>query len=108
MSLAEFYTLLNSITGFTDKVAYRQFEENAAPALPFIVYYEESTSNFKADNKVYLKRRNIVVELYSQEKDQASEELIEKLFDDNQIPWDKTEEYIDSEHMYMVSYDITI
>lgn len=108
MSLAEFYTLLNSITGFTDKVAYRQFEENAAPALPFIVYYEDSTDNFKADNKVYQKRRNIVVELYSQEKDVDSEELIEKLFDDNEIPWDKIEEYIDSEHMYMVSYNTII
>ena len=108
MSLAEFYTLLNSITGFADKVAYRQFEEDAAPALPFIVYYEDSTDNFKADNKVYQKRRNIVVELYSQEKDVASEELIEKLFDDNEIPWDKIEEYIDSEHMYMVSYNTII
>lgn len=108
MSLAEFYTLLNSITGFADKVAYRQFEENAAPALPFIVYYEDSTDNFKADNKVYQKRRNIVVELYSQEKDVDSEELIEKLFDDNEIPWDKIEEYIDSEHMYMVSYNTII
>ena len=108
MSLAEFYTLLNSITGFADKVAYRQFEEDAAPALPFIVYYEDSTDNFKADNKVYQKRRNIVVELYSQEKDVTSEELIEKLFDDNEIPWDKIEEYIDSEHMYMVSYNTII
>lgn len=108
MSLAELYTLLNSITGFADKVAYRQFEEDAAPALPFIVYYEESTDNFKADNKVYQKRRNIVVELYTQEKDPNSEELVEKLLDDNSIPWDKIEEYIDSEHMYMNSYSILI
>ena len=108
MSLTELYTTLKSIEGFSNKVAYRQFPEKSAPKLPFIVYYVTSSDNETADNKVYLKRQNVTIELYSQNKDVASENLIEKALDDASIPWEKYEEYIDSEHMYQISYEITI
>lgn len=108
MTLTAFYTLLKSITGFESKVAYRQFRTGQAPALPFMVYYVEDSNNFLADNKVYLAKQNVVVELYSENKDVTSEGLVEKLFNDNDIPWRKSEDYIDSEHMYMITYEVTI
>lgn len=108
MTLTAFYTLLKSITGFESKVAYRQFRTGQAPALPFMVYYVEDSNNFLADNKVYLAKQNVVVELYSENKDVTSEGLVEKLFNDNDIPWRKFEDYIDSEHMYMITYEVTI
>ena len=108
MSLKDLYTLLKSITGFSDKIAYRAFPEDAAPALPFIVYYVENSDNFMADGKVYLQKNEVVIELYTQNKDVASEALLEAKLDANCIPWNKYEEYIDSEHMYQISYDITI
>lgn len=108
MTLSAFYTLLKSITGFESKVAYRQFRTGQAPALPFMVYYVEDSNNFLADNKVYLAKQNVVVELYSENKDVTSEGLVEKLFNDNDIPWRKFEDYIDSEHMYMITYEVTI
>ena len=82
MSLSEFYTKLKSITGFETKVAYRQFRVGQAPALPFMVYYVEGSSNFLADNKVYLAKQNVVVELYSENKDVTSEGLVEKMLND--------------------------
>ena len=108
MSLTELTTMLRSITGFSNKVAYRQFREGSAPNLPFIVYYVEGSDNFIADGKVYLARQNVVIELYSEEKDVASEALLEAKLDANCIPWEKDEDYIDSEHMYMITYSITI
>ena len=108
MTLTAFYTLLKSITGFESKVAYRQFRTGQAPALPFMVYYVENSNNFLADNKVYLAKQNVVVELYSENKDVTSEGVVEKLFNDNDIPWRKFEDYIDSEHMYMITYEVTI
>ena len=35
---ADIATMLNSIQGFTDKVAYYAFPEEQAPALPFSCY----------------------------------------------------------------------
>ena len=108
MTLTEFYSKLKSITGFETKVAYRQFRVGQAPTLPFMVYYVEDSNNFLADNKVYLAKQNVVVELYSENKDVTSEGLIEKMFNDNDIPWRKFEDYIESEHMNMVTYEVTI
>ena len=108
MTLAELYTALKGLTGFTDKVACRQFPQNAAPALPFIVYYVENSDNFGADNKVYLQKNEVTIELYTKNKDVTSEGLIETMLNNNSIFWNKYEDYIESEHMYQISYDITI
>lgn len=108
MTLKALYTLLTSITGFANKVAYRAFPEGAAPELPFIVYYVENSDNFLADGKVYLQKNEVVIELYTQNKDVASEALLEAALDGAFVPWQKYEEYIDSEHMYQISYEITI
>lgn len=108
MTLSELYTLLKSITGFESKVTYRAWPEGKAPQLPFICYLERGTNNFKADGKVYQKITYVDVELYTSKKEPAAEELIEQLFDDNDIPWDKSEIYIDSEHCFEIVYEITI
>ena len=108
MTLAELYTALKSINGFNKKVAYRAFPEDEAPALPFIVYYVDQSNNILADNKVYKGRQQVTIELYSANKDVASEALVETMFNNHDVPWEKYEEYIDDEHMYQISYEITI
>lgn len=108
MTFSELFTILNSITGFDKKVAYRQWPEGQAPELPFIVYYAEGSDNVLADNKVYMPRTKVVIELYSVQKDTISEGLIESALNGNDIPWEKYEEYIESEHMLQISYEIII
>jgi hypothetical protein len=78
------------------------------PPLPYIVYLFTDSENFGADNKVYQKINNYQVELYSDKKDLASEELIELVFDANDIYYQKSEVYIESEKLYEVLYLITI
>jgi len=85
-------------------VAYHHF--TSPPSPPYIVYLFSYSSNFGADNKVYDAEKNFQVELYTKAKDLTSEALIEGLFDTNDIYWDKTETYIDSEGLYQVLYEI--
>lgn len=103
MTQNELYNLLKS-TGLP--VAYHHFDEQ--PNLPYIVYLFTYSSNFGAEDRVYQKIDNYQVELYSEKKDLAREQLIENLFDENDIYYDKSETYIESEKMYQVIYEIQI
>jgi len=102
------FTILNSITGFKDKVAYRMFPVGAAPALPFIVYYSQGTDNQFGDNQTYHVVEDINICLYSRQKDTTSESAIESALNNNKIPWNKSEAYIDSEECYEITYEITL
>lgn len=108
MTLAEVYTMLNSITGFENKVAYRAFPKNQAPKLPYICYLATQTNNFKADNKVYEVVQGIDVELYTRTKSPETEALIESALDENGIVWEKYEDYIDDENVYMITYEMEV
>ena len=101
MDEAALFTLLKS-TGLP--VAYHHF--TSPPSPPYIVYLFAYSSNFGADNKVHSQADNYQVELYTKTKDPTSEALIEGLFDANDIYWDKTETYIESEGLYQVLYEI--
>jgi len=103
MTQNELYNLLKS-TGLP--VAYHHFDE--PPSLPYIVYLFTFSDNLGADNKVYQKINNYQVELYSEKKDLESEQLLENVFDENDIYYDKSETYIESEEMYQVIYEIQI
>jgi len=85
-------------------VAYHHFVSPPCP--PYIVYLFSYSSNFGADNRVYSKQSNYQVELYTAKKDPVSEKLIEDLFDEHDIFWEKTETYIESEGLYQVLYEI--
>lgn len=108
MTLAELYAILSGITGFDKKVAYRAFPAGKAPELPFICYSVTGSDNFFADCKVYEVIHAIDVELYSKNKDVTSEGLIESALNDNNIGWNKYEEYISSEDVYEVVYSFEI
>lgn len=101
MDEATLFTLLET-TGLP--VAYHHFVSPPTP--PYIVYLFSYSENFGADNKVYVPIDNYQVELYTKAKAPASEKLIEDVLDANNIFWDKTEAWIDSEDLYQVMYEI--
>lgn len=110
MTLAELKTALEGVndSAFKDKVAYRAFPIGAAPALPFICFYEVESNNFLADSKVYHKITEVNIELYTDQKDQTTENAVESMLNDNQLVWDKSEYYISSENMLQIVYGIEI
>lgn len=108
MTKAELYTALSAITGFSGKVAYRFFPEGQAPALPFIVYLGTYSNNFVADNKVYVPGTHIQVELYTETIDETTEGLVEACLNDLELPFEKSENWLDDESCYQILYEIEI
>lgn len=100
--------ILESIPEFENKVAYRAFPVGEAPKLPFICYLQTGTNNFFADNKVYTTAKEVDIELYSQLRDEISEELIEEALYNNNITWTKSIEYLDDEKVYEVIYTVEV
>lgn len=108
MTLSELNTVLNSIPGFSNKVAYRAFPKGKAPKLPFICYLATQTNNFDADNTVYHVVQSVDIELYTKLKDTDSESAVETVLNDNHIIWEKYEEYLDDEECYQITYEVEV
>lgn len=108
MTLAELHDILSSIPGFANKVAYRAFPKGKAPKLPFICYLCTQTDNFDADDSVYYVIQGIDIELYTKTKDVTTEEAVETVLNNNNIVWEKYEEYIDDEECYQITYEVEV
>lgn len=105
MSLADIKSILAG-TGLP--VVYYAWPENAAPALPWICYWETGSNNAAADGIVYAAVKQISIELYSQMKDPTSENAIESALTAAGIFWQKTETYLEDEHCFEVEYEIEV
>lgn len=103
MTLPELYQILRA-TGFP--VAYSHFDE--IPSIPFITYHEDISNNFHADNRTYLPIKGINIELYTNKKDLAAEETLVALLNANELAYETSEVYIESERMYQKTYYIGV
>lgn len=90
------------ISGTGLPFAYSAFPVNEAPTLPYITYYYPRANDVKADNSNYCKVDDLVIELYTENKDFATEELVESALP---FPYSKEVNYIDSEKMYQITYE---
>lgn len=103
MTLAELYNILKA-TGYP--VAYSHFNSPQTP--PFICYLVAYSSNYFADNKVHQKINNAQIELYTTKKDLVAESKLESLLDDNEIPWESTETFIEGENLFQKLYEVRL
>lgn len=106
MTLDSLYTLLN--TKFPGKVCYNAFPKNDAPVMPFICIVATNTNNFAADNRVYHKRQNVDIELYTKTKDLTTESTLEGVLDDAGIFYNATDTYLDDERCFERIYGIEV
>ena len=83
---------------------YYSFPEKEAPQLPYICYYYPGSDNEPASDRVYQRIDNLTIELYTETKDFSLEQEFEAVLDSYGIVWDKTEEYINTERMFMITY----
>lgn len=86
--------------------AYDHFAEGEAPKPPFICYFVHNSNNAFADNSVYLKVEGIYVELYTETKCPEIEAAVEAAL--APFCWDKTEAYIETEHLFQITYGIEV
>ena len=108
MTFAELETMLESIDGMATKVAYRSFPEGEAPSLPFICYEENNTDNVMADDKVYEVHTSFDINLYEEFRDLTTEQKIETMLNNNDIPWNRYPEWIEDERMWEITYQVEV
>lgn len=96
--------LYNELKKTKFPVAYLKFKKT--PTLPFIVYINDSREGISADDKVWHKLNNYRIELYTNEKDPASELILENILDSAGIFYEMDEAYIESENMHESIYTI--
>lgn len=108
MTLTDIENILQA-TGYP--VAYSHFvssTNNPPPTPPFITYLVPYSYNFFADNKVYKKNDALQIELYTKKKDLTVEKNLEDLLDTNEIAYDYTEVWIDSEKLFQKIYEVRL
>ena len=84
--------------------AYDHFAEGESPPPPFAVYLYPETHNFSADGVVYYPVNVVSIELYTAKKDPETEKKLERFLTGAGIFYEKSEEWIASEHLYEVIY----
>ena len=89
-------------------LAYDHFAEGESPEPPFLIFLFPGSDNMFADNGVYFKISQLNMELYTNKKDPELEEKLEDILTTHEIPWEKSEVWIDSEKMYEVLYQTEI
>lgn len=88
--------------------AYYQFPEGTAQAPPFVVFFYADTDDVFADDTNYQRIATLNIELYTSEKDFATEETIEQILANINLTYYKEENYIDSEQMWQIAYEMEV
>ena len=89
-------------------LAYDHFAEGESPDPPFLVFLFPASVNFSADGKVYQKIDTLHIELYTDLKQPELEASIEAVLDGHDIFYNKTEVWIETEHLYEVLYSTEV
>ena len=89
-------------------LAYDHFAEGESPEPPFLIFLFPGSDNMFADNGGYFKISQLNMELYTDKKDPELEEKLEDILTAHEIPWEKSEVWIESEKMYEVLYQTEI
>ena len=88
--------------------AYYQFPDGTEQEPPFVVFYYPESDDFYADNKNYVDKRRLYVELYTDNKDFEKEATVESVLSSNGLSYRKVETYINSERMFQITYETEV
>ena len=88
--------------------AYDHFAEGGSRDPPFICFLFPGSEKVAADNVVYMEFSNLSIELYTGEKDPELEDRVEAVLNANELFWNKSEVWIESEKLYEVLYQMTV
>ena len=96
------------IESFGLPYAYYQFPEGTKQATPFVVFYFVNSDDLYAENSNYQRIEVLNIELYTSEKDFDIEGVIEEFLSDNGLSYYKEENYINSEKMWQIAYEMEV
>lgn len=87
---------------------YYSWPEGAAPDLPYVVYYFPTGTTEAADNTVWHGSMTLNIELYTSQRSAVDEAKVEKALAFYDLPFDRSETYLNDEHMYEVLYEMEV
>jgi hypothetical protein len=87
-------------------VTYSHF--NNSPKPPYLCYLVSYSSNVFADDKVLHDIDNIQIELYTKKKDLVAEKKVKEVLNQNNLPYESTEAFIESEKLYQIIYEVNL
>ena len=61
-----------------------------------------------ADNKVHIPIENVQIELYTSKKDLDAEAKVNAVLNENEIPFETSESFIESEGLYQKIYEMRL
>ncbi len=88
--------------------AYYEFSEAAGQAPPYILFYYPENNDFVADNSNYVEKKQLIIELYTDEKDFDKEAAVENVLKQNELVYTRAEQFIETERMYEVLYSTEV
>ena len=88
--------------------SYYEFNDDTAVDPPFICFYYPEDFDLKADGSNYQKIESLIIELYTDNKDFENEAAVESVLRAHGLSWSRVETYIDSEKLYMVTFNTSI
>lgn len=100
--------IADMIAGIGYPYAYYQFSHDTAKDPPFIVFYYPGRDDFLADDSNYTQITELTIELCTDNKDFAAEAAVEDALTAAGLVYEKDESYIDSERMYMITYNTEV
>ena len=88
--------------------AYYQFPEGTGQEPPFVVFFYSNIDDLYADESNYQRIVTLNIELYTREKDFEKEATVEGILQNSSLSYYKEENYIDSEKMYQIAYEMEV
>lgn len=86
--------------------AYHHFNDDVNP--PFLIYVEEPPKHIMADGIIYHTIRNITFELYSDFKDDVLIEKAKRMFEEYEIRYQMSEDWIQKEDMFEFAFMVQL
>lgn len=86
-------------------LAYREFKDQTQKVLPYIVYFYDGSDDMYADNINYQEIPGLRIELYTKDKDYATERMVEAALKAAEIAYSKDEVFIEDQKMYEIIYE---
>lgn len=88
--------------------AYNEFPDGTQQEPPFICFLYPSSSDFIADGINYQRIRQLVIELYTPDKNIILEEAVESCLLAHDLAFTRDEVYIGAERMFQIVYTTEI
>ena len=88
--------------------AYYQFPEDTPQTPPFICFFYSNSDDVFGDDTNYQTILQLNIELYTNVKNFTLESSIEDVLKQNGLTYYKEENYLDSEKLYQIAYEMEV